>query len=139
MVQLATDLDATVIISHLPKGMTIAEAHENMPVTTVSQVKDDLLKKAKLLEGGGLSRERIILDPGIGFGKTPDVNDRLLTFAKLVPQYKVMIGYSRKRFLGENRMDIESNLAAGKTALESGAVYLRVHDVAGHASLSLAK
>jgi dihydropteroate synthase len=135
MRELAASLQSTVIVSHLPSGMTIQQAHESTPITTVQQVKDELLARAKMLEGLGLNRDRIILDPGIGFGKIPEVNQQLLTFASLVPQYKVMIGYSRKRFLGEHRMDIEPNLEAGKVAASSGAVYLRVHDVAGHASL----
>jgi dihydropteroate synthase len=46
-----------------------------------------------------------------------------------------MIGYSRKRFLGEHRMELEPNLEAGRIARDSGAAYLRVHDVAGHRQL----
>jgi dihydropteroate synthase len=129
---LAVELDATIIISHLPPHMTIQQAHESTPVTSVQQVKDELLAKAKILEDAGLNRHQIILDPGIGFGKSPEVNLQLLTFAELVPQYQVMIGYSRKRFLGEHRMDIGPNISAGKIAIKSGATYLRVHDVAGH-------
>jgi dihydropteroate synthase len=52
-----------------------------------------------------------------------------------MPEYKVMIGYSRKRFLGEQRMELETNLAAGRVAKDAGAAYLRVHDVAGHRQL----
>jgi dihydropteroate synthase len=44
-----------------------------------------------------------------------------------------MIGYSRKRFLGEQRMELAPNLSAADIAVASGAAYLRVHDVAGHA------
>jgi len=43
-----------------------------------------------------------------------------------------MIGYSRKRFLGEQRLEIGPNVAAGKIAAAAGVRYLRVHDVAGH-------
>lgn len=132
MRNLAVELDARVIISHLPAHMTIQQAHEATPVTSVQQVKDELLVKAKMLEDAGLDRRQIILDPGIGFGKTPEVNKQLLTFAELVPQYAVMIGYSRKRFLGEHRMEVIPNIEAGETAIKSGAAYLRVHDVASH-------
>jgi dihydropteroate synthase len=132
MRQLAVQHNATVIISHLPPHLTLQQAHDATPVQTVAQVKNELLVKAKILEDEGLERSHIILDPGIGFGKTPEVNQQLLTFAELVPEYQVMIGYSRKRFLGNNRMEIGPNLEAGKVAIESGAVYLRVHDVAGH-------
>lgn len=132
MVKLAVEFGAQVIISHFPAGFTIQQAHELMPVTSVEQVKTDLLEKAKTLQSLGLPKGKIILDPGIGFGKLPEVNKELLKFAELVPEYQVMIGYSKKRFLGENRMEIEPNLEAGKVAIAHGATYLRVHDVAGH-------
>lgn len=131
MVELVAKLKPTVIISQLP-GLDIQAAHRLMPVTSPQQVKTDLLAKAKLLEGRGLARAQIILDPGIGFGKTPEVNQLLVGFAELVPDYNVMIGYSRKRFLGEHRMELAPNLAAARLAIKAGARYLRVHDVAGH-------
>lgn len=134
MVEMAICLKATVIISHLP-NMSLQEAHKLAPVNSMETVKYDLLTKAALLESKGLGREQIILDPGIGFGKTMELNRQLLTFAELVPEYKVMIGHSRKRFLGDRRMALEPNLQAGKTAIAHGAAYLRVHDVAGHAKL----
>ncbi len=120
-----------VIVSHLP-STDIQEAHRLVPVSSEAQVKTDLLAKAKLLENKGLSRKQIILDPGIGFGKTMELNKRLLTFAEQVPGYDVMIGYSRKRFLGEHRIELEPNLEAGKIAIAHGAKFLRIHDVAGH-------
>lgn len=132
MAQLSIDAKATIIVSHLPLGMTIQEAHETTPIATVEQVKTELLAKADELEKAGVAHNSIILDPGIGFGKTPELNKELLRFAEQVPAYKVMIGYSRKRFLGEQRMDIEPNLTAGQVAMKHGAKYLRVHDVAGH-------
>ncbi len=134
MIAAVVKLKPTVIISHLP-GMDIQLAHQQVPVSSVQQVKKELLSRAKLLESKGLNPDQIILDPGIGFGKTMELNSQLLSFAKEVPGYKVMIGYSRKRFLGEDRMDLEPNLEAGRKALNSGAEYIRVHDVAGHRRL----
>ncbi|HVX23774.1 MAG TPA: dihydropteroate synthase [Candidatus Saccharimonadales bacterium] len=134
MVAVVTTLKPRVIISHLP-GTDIQAAHQLKPVTSVGAVKADLLATAQQLERAGLARQQIILDPGIGFGKTMELNAQLLSFAAEVPDYEVMIGYSRKRFLGEQRMELEPNLAAGRIAIQSGANYLRVHDVAGHAQL----
>jgi dihydropteroate synthase len=122
------------VVSHLP-GMDIQAAHHHADVNRAEDVVRDLLSRAKLLEQKGIDRAHIILDPGIGFGKTMELNWHLLRFAELVPNYPVMIGYSRKRFLGENRMEPAPNLAAGKIAIASGAAYLRVHDVAAHAVL----
>ena len=123
-----------LIVSHLP-DMTIQQSHQLVPVSTAEEVRSDLLAKAKLLEEQGIGHEQIILDPGIGFGKTMELNEQLLDFAELVSGYEVMIGYSRKRFLGKHRMELAPNLAAGKRAIAHGATYLRVHDVVGHASL----
>lgn len=124
----------TVIIGHLP-GKDIQAAHNGKLVSNLQQVVNDLLAKAHLLESKDLKKDQIILDPGIGFGKTPELNRQLLEFAKYMPGYQVMIGYSRKRFLGEQRLELEPNLAAGRVAIASGAAYLRVHDVAGHRQL----
>ncbi|HSH31773.1 MAG TPA: dihydropteroate synthase, partial [Candidatus Saccharimonadales bacterium] len=134
MVAAVIDLKPTVIISHLP-GADIQAAHKLMPVGSVEQVKTDLLAKAAVLISQGFKPEDIILDPGIGFGKTMEVNRQLLQFAEQVRDFAVMIGYSRKRFLGEQRMELAVNVEAGRVAVASGAHYLRVHDVRGHAPL----
>lgn len=122
---------ARCIVSHL-LGTNIQTAHAQKPVANMQQVRDDLLAKATELQTAGVPKQNIILDPGIGFGKTPELNVELLKFAKQVPDYKVMIGYSRKRFLGEHRMDLAPNLNAGRIAIAAGVAYLRVHDVAAH-------
>jgi dihydropteroate synthase len=134
MAEAVVKRQARVIISHLP-GADIQAAHQGKLVDDMQQVKTDLLARAAELEAKGLKRDQIILDPGIGFGKTPELNRELLKFAEQVPDYKVMIGYSRKRFLGEDRMELAPNLAAGRIAIQAGAAYLRVHDVAGHRQL----
>jgi dihydropteroate synthase len=134
MVTVAADLQPMVIISHLP-NMTIEEAHTRVPVTTVEEVRRDLLKKVALLESRGVSHNHIIVDPGIGFGKTMELNKQLLRFGREIQDYPVMIGYSRKRFLGVDRMSVSPNLAAARVAIMNGASYLRVHDVAVHARL----
>lgn len=125
---------ARCIISHL-HGRNVQAAHQGKLVASKQQVIDELLASVAKLEKLGFDRRHIILDPGIGFGKTPALNHELLTFAADVPDYPVMIGYSRKRFLGDNRMELEPNLEAGRIAITAGAAYLRVHDVAGHHQL----
>ncbi len=134
MVEAVTDLKAPVVISHLP-GIDIQTAHREMPVDNIERVKRDLLDRASVLRQKGLAKENIILDPGIGFGKTMELNRQLLGFARLVPDYPVMVGYSRKRFLGENRMQIGPNLEAARITIAAGTEYLRVHDVKAHSEL----
>jgi dihydropteroate synthase len=134
MVELVAKRRARCVVSHLPAADPQA-AHAGELVNSMRQVADDLLVKAELLQKKGLPKDRIILDPGIGFGKTGELNRKLLKFAAEIPDYPVMIGYSRKRFLGDTRMELATNLEAGRTAIEAGAAYLRVHDVAGHRQL----
>lgn len=134
MVEVVVEHQARCIIGHL-RGTDIQAAHEGEPLDDIQVVIDDLLEKADLLQAKGIKHNQIILDPGIGFGKTQKLNEQLIEFAKHVPEYDVMIGYSRKRFLGDKRMELETNLAAGRKAIAAGAAYLRVHDVAGHKQL----
>ena len=134
MVDVVATHQAKCIIGHL-KGTDIQAAHKGELVDDIQVVVDDLLAKATLMQDRGLKHNQIILDPGIGFGKTDELNWRLLEFAQYVPEYDVMIGYSRKRFLGDQRMELEINLGAARVAIAAGAAYLRVHDVAGHKKL----
>jgi len=134
MIEVVTRFKASCIVSQLPASDTQA-AHTGKLIDDQQVIKSDLMQKAKLLEAKGLERNQIILDPGIGFGKTPELNWKLLRFAEQLPEYPVMIGYSRKRFLSEHRMELQTNLAAGRIAITVGAAYLRVHDVAGHRQL----
>lgn len=138
MVAVAAELQLPVIVSHLPAkfGTDIAAAHASSePITKIEAVKTELLRREAELVKAGVKPENIILDPGIGFGKSMELNAQLVEFARQVPGKPVMIGYSRKRFLGKDRMDAEPNLAAGKRAIAAGAAYLRIHDVALHSQL----
>lgn len=134
MVEVVARHKARCIVSHLP-GLNIQLAHQQKPISDADQVKDELLGKLALLGDHGVPLGNIILDPGIGFGKTMELNRELLSFAKRVPGHKVMVGYSRKRFLGEHRMEPGPNLDAARIAIAAGAAYLRVHDVAAHKNL----
>lgn len=128
----------TCIVSHLPErfGTDIQQAHANADMDDAAQVLYELLRRRDELQKRGLASERIILDPGIGFGKTMRLNWELLQFASFARnagvENEVMIGYSHKRFLGENRFDIAPNLNAAQIAIDSGAKYLRVHEVKEH-------
>ncbi|HSW85444.1 MAG TPA: dihydropteroate synthase [Candidatus Saccharimonadales bacterium] len=137
MVDVIVERQARCVIGHLPgpANTDIQAIHSGKQIDNIQQVIDELLSKAGKLEDKGLKRKNIILDPGIGYGKTHELNWQLLKFARHVPGYRVMIGYSRKRFLGDKRMELKPNLAAGRIAIEAGAMYLRVHDVAGHRQL----
>lgn len=136
MISLAAKYHVQCIVSHLPfAAHTIAGAHANATMNTIEQVRDELLQRRDQMIAAGIQPEHIILDPGIGFGKTMELNKKLLEFAKEVPGIPVLIGHSRKRFLGDDRFEIEPNLVAARKAIAAGAQYLRVHDVKAHKDL----
>jgi dihydropteroate synthase len=116
-----------IILMHFP-GKTVDEVHAQQ-IDSVTQVRDELLQRKDELMHAGVSSSSIILDPGIGFGKTMECNWALLKFAELLPNEKVLIGHSRKRFLGEHRFESDCNNEAGRIAISSGASYLRVHEM----------
>ncbi|MFX4301065.1 dihydropteroate synthase [Alicyclobacillus tolerans] len=84
----------------------------------------------------GIARERLVIDPGIGFAKDTHQN---LSALRILPHYtklgqSVLLGVSRKRFIGEilsaDVSDrLEGNLALAAYAIMEGVEYLRVHDV----------
>ncbi len=129
MRELAAQYQPLCIINHFP-GRSIEEVHTHQ-IDSVQRIKEDLLKRREALVSAGVLPSNIILDPGIGFGKTMACNARLLEFAREVPEEKVLIGHSRKRFLGENRFDPDVNQKAAEKAIQAGAAYLRVHEVNG--------
>jgi dihydropteroate synthase len=135
MVRVAAAYEARCIVSHIPTA-DIKAAHRDATLNDVAAVRDDLLAKREELIAAGVPAENIILDPGIGFGKTMDLNIELLRFAEEVPDIPVMIGYSNKRLIavmsGLEKTNIAANLAAARIAIESGARYLRVHNVDTH-------
>lgn len=95
----------------------------------------------------GLPREHVILDPGLGFGKTYEQNYQLMARLDAILDYgrPVLVGASRKSFIGR-RLDrpvderLAGSLACGLLAALNGAAILRVHDVAAHRdALDIAK
>lgn len=136
MVEVAADSDAGLVVMHMlgePGTMQQAPRYDDV----VSEVGGFLLAQATVLEAAGVARERIAIDPGIGFGKTLEHNLALLAavprFAGL--GYPVLIGASRKRFIGditgepEPRERLGGSIAAALTAAAHGAAVVRVHDV----------
>ena len=103
----------------------------------VSEVLAFLAGRAEEAVAAGVDRERIIIDPGIGFGKTLGHNLALLrSIDKFVELgYPVLVGPSRKRFIGELTGQAEAVLRVGGTisacleARRRGAAVFRVHDV----------
>jgi len=103
----------------------------------VREVGDFLAARARSCELAGIAPNRIVIDPGFGFGKTVEHNFTLLRQLKSLTRlgYPLLAGYSRKSSLGaitgrpvEQRL--AASLAAAMIAVQNGATILRVHDVA---------
>ena len=102
----------------------------------VAEVSDFLQARARACGAAGIARERIVIDPGFGFGKTVEHNFTLLRrIANLSALgYPVLAGFSRKSSLGSitgREVDdrLAASLAAALIAAQNGARILRVHDV----------
>ena len=80
----------------------------------------------------------VVIDPGIGFGKTVDQNVQLIRGVRELGEHPVLVGASRKRFIGlltntsEPKRRLPGTLAAHMVAAHNGAAIVRVHDVAAH-------
>jgi dihydropteroate synthase len=100
----------------------------------VAEVKSYLDERVKAARAAGIAADRIVVDPGFGFGKTVDHNLELLRRLKDFSSYPVLAGLSRKsslqkitgRAVGER---LAGSLAMALLALQGGAKILRVHDV----------
>jgi dihydropteroate synthase len=103
----------------------------------VAEVSDFLGERCEALQATGISAERIVLDPGIGFGKSVEHNIELLRRQRelLALGRPLLLGWSRKSTLGAitGRAAAErlpASVAAALAAVQSGAHIVRVHDVA---------
>jgi dihydropteroate synthase len=103
----------------------------------VSEVRAFLQERLHTLRRAGVAEQRVVLDPGIGFGKTPEHNWELMRRqAELITLGRpLLVGWSRKSMLGrltgrgpEGRL--ASSLAAVLASVQRGAHIVRVHDVA---------
>lgn len=113
-------------------GRYIGVPYENL----IEDIKMELLESIALARDAGVSDEKIILDPGIGFGKTVEQNLELLNRLDEIHDlgFPLLVGPSRKSFIGytldlppDDR--IEGTAAAVAVGIVKGADIMRVHDV----------
>ena len=136
MAGLMAERGCPIILMHMlgePKSMQQHPRYEDV----VREVRDFLAERAQQAIRAGVELQNIILDPGIGFGKTPEHNLKLLKRLDSLVElgFPVLVGVSRKSFLGKitGSEDPKSRLfgtvAANVLAYERGASLFRVHDV----------
>ncbi len=137
MAELASQQKVPVVLMHMqgrPATMQIEPKYEDV----VSEVRQFLLKRAKRAEQFGIAKERIFIDPGIGFGKTLEHNLLILRNIRqfVATGYRVLVGTSRKSFIGkitgkEKPSDrIFGTAATVALCAAAGVSIVRVHDVA---------
>lgn len=137
MAQLAAKQQAPVVLMHIqgtPKTMQVDPKYDDV----VGEVLEFLLTRAEWAQQLGILKERIFIDPGIGFGKTVQHNLLLLkNIEKFVAAgYRVLVGPSRKSFIGKitgkerPAERIFGTAAAVALCVSAGVSVVRVHDVA---------
>jgi dihydropteroate synthase len=144
MAAVARQFEVPVVLMHMlgnPKTMQLSPAYDNL----IGEITAFLREAIERAERQGISRSKLIVDPGIGFGKTVSHNllliKHLQSFAPL--QVPILVGPSRKAFIRKllkdgQREDIPPNLpivetgtqAAVAAAVLFGTHIVRVHDVA---------
>ncbi len=137
MTKIIKDTGAAVILMHMrgkPRNMQKGNlVYDNL----MGEITDYLKKSSEKALKAGIEKECLVIDPGIGFGKTPEDNYKII---KNLSQLKelgmpVMIGTSRKSFIGkvtggEPEQRLEGTAATVVAAIMNGCHIVRVHDVA---------
>ena len=126
-----------VVLMHM-QGTPATMQRDPRYTDVATEVRDFLAERSGAARSAGIPADAIILDPGIGFGKTVAHNCRLLRRLDLLAAlgYPVLVGVSRKGFIGElaggraSGERLHGTAAAVALAVAGGARLVRVHDVA---------
>ena len=130
------DSDCAVCLMHM-QGQPLTMQTSPSYGDALREVRDFLAERVGAARAAGIDAQRLVLDPGFGFGKTVEHNLRLLRHLDetRVDGLPLLAGISRKSMLGavtgrpvEQRLS--SSIAAALIAAQNGAAILRVHDVA---------
>jgi dihydropteroate synthase len=134
---------APLVLMHMrgtPRSMQSDTRYEDL----LGEIVDSLAESCEIAGKAGVAGARIVLDPGIGFGKSAEGNEQILQHLSTLRSlgHPLLVGASRKSFLGR-RLDglppedrLEGSLAAAAAAIQGGAQILRVHDVGATARLA---
>ena len=125
-----------VILMHMqgnPQTMQKSPQYTCAPL----DIFDYLKERIQFCNNHGIDRSQIIVDPGVGFGKTSEHNIEILNYLTLFHGLgcPILVGFSRKRFISEigseasEQERLAGSLGAGLLSLNQGVQFLRVHDV----------
>ncbi len=137
MCQVVSEYHAGYVVMHA-QGLTAAPAQDPMYTDVVREVGEFFSERLiTLLNESGIVAEQVVLDPGIGFGKTPGHNLQLLGGLRSFTKWRrpLLLGVSRKSFIEKltgAKLDerLPASLACAVLAVKSGVNIIRAHDVA---------
>lgn len=140
MARIAAEAQAPICLMHAqgdPKTMQDDPHYDDV----LLDVFDYLAARIEVAEAAGIPRDRIIVDPGIGFGKTAAHNLRLIAGLSLFHGLgcPILLGVSRKRFIGtignQPQADLRApgSIAVALEGLAQGVQIIRAHDIEPHA------
>ena len=132
----AAECGVPVCLMHMQGNPRTMQADPSY-ADVVTEVRTFLLQRVAACEQSGIAANRLLLDPGFGFGKTVDHNLRLLARmdALVSTGFPVLVGLSRKSMIGkllglETGQRLPASIALAVLAVERGAKLVRSHDVA---------
>lgn len=133
-VEFVANSNAGVCLMHMqgmPQTMQLAPSYQDV----VAEVKQFLFERMQAAMAAGITKDRIVLDPGFGFGKTTAHNIALIQHLESIGELgPLLVGLSRKSVLGkiaggDEQQRLHAGLAASVVSAMKGAKIVRVHDV----------
>jgi dihydropteroate synthase len=132
MWKIVSEFRAGYICMHAPPSLHKKRKGKSI----VGEVENFFAERMEKMKAAGILQEQIILDPGIGFGKTPEQNLELLGELWRFTAWKrpLLLGVSRKSFIekiigGNVNQRLPASLACAILGVESGAQFIRAHDI----------
>ena len=133
-VEIVANSKAGVCLMHMqgmPQTMQLAPSYQDV----VAEVKQFLAERMQVVMAAGITQDRILLDPGFGFGKTTAHNIALIQHLDAISELgPLLVGLSRKAVLGkiaggDEQQRLHAGLASSVISAMKGAKIVRVHDV----------
>lgn len=139
---LAAQANVPICVMHMHEQPSTMQMNPFYPEGIIPFLLDWFPRRIEQLLARGVKEKNIILDPGIGFGKTVRDNCEIICHLDKIKVlgFPVLIGLSRKSFLskitGKKASDLaDATLCANTFAIQAGADIIRVHDIAEHRTL----
>ncbi|KXZ39737.1 dihydropteroate synthase [Alkalithermobacter thermoalcaliphilus JW-YL-7 = DSM 7308] len=135
---LQRDKEMANVIAHYGAYVCIMhnQSHTNYPKDIIQSIKEFFQNSIKIAQRAGIKDEKIILDPGIGFGKTYEQNIEVMRRISELKQigYPILLGTSRKSMIGKildlpPKERVEGTIATTVMGIMQGVDIVRVHDI----------